>query len=273
MDTDAVISPPQPAEADASSAARVGRIGCVPYLNAKPLIYGLEGKVALDVPASLSRNLRDGRLEAALIPVAEYMENPRYQIVRGIAIGCRGPARSIYLASRKTIPQIQTLALDTASKTSNLLARVILAEFFRLTPRCQVAGSGKFCDAQLLIGDPALQARDRLVKDRYEIFDIGSLWQQKVRLPMVLAFWAVREGLDPVPYQELLTQAKQDGLQHLDEIISSQTILSKETAREYLTQNIRYQLGAEELTGLLKFQQLCVKHRLIPQTAELKFIT
>ncbi len=253
-----------------SSSIDVRRIGSVSYLNARPLICGIEDRVRLDVPTLLARDLRAGKLDAALVPVAEYLEHPRYQIVPGIAIGSRGPVLSVYLASRKPTAEAGTVALDPASKTSNLLLKVVFAEFLGLSPRYVAGADRESCDAQLLIGDPALLARERLLREGYHLLDLGEVWQNKTGLPFVYAFWAVGEGLDGLPYIEFLTRAKERGLQQLEQIVASENILPTDVARTYLTRHIRYDLGAKEMKGLLEFQRLCVRHGLIARASELK---
>ena len=166
-------------------------IGSVSYLNARPLIYGIENQVKLDIPSALARDLREGKLDVALVPVVEYLAHPRYQIVPGIAIGSRGPVLSVYLASKKPISELQTVALDPASKTSNLLLQIVLAEFFGVVPNYIFKDDPRFCDAQLFIGDRALLSRDRLFRDGYRLLDLGEVWNEKVGLPFVYAFWVL----------------------------------------------------------------------------------
>jgi len=235
------------------------RIGCVSYLNARPLIYGLDGDVQLETPSALAFLLRKGNLDAALVPVAEYFEYPHYQIVPGIAVGSRGPVKSVYLAHRKPLNHLKTIALDPASKTSNLLLQVILAEFFGLSPRYQTSGRTASCDARLLIGDPALLMHDRLLKNRYNLLDLGEVWQKKTGLPFVFAFWAIHQELAVEPYLKLFARAKKQGLQHLDAIARKQTLLPKQVALSYLVQNVCYDLGVQQKKGLLEFQRLCVQ--------------
>lgn len=249
---------------------KVGRIGCVPYLNAKPLIFGIEDQVRLEIPSILAQSLRQNQLDAALIPIVEYLENPHYQIVPGIGIGCRGPVRSVYLAYRGPISQLRSVALDTASKTSNLLLQVILGEFFGLTPKYEMSDKNGLCDGQLIIGDPALLNRNHFIQEGFHLLDLGEIWLEQTGLPFVFAFWAVRNDLAALPYIELFTQAKENGLQHLEEMVAAEKILPTKAVREYLTRCIQYGFGTEEVKGFLEFQRLCVQQGLIEKSSELK---
>jgi len=244
------------------------RIGSVPYLNAKPLIYGLETKIQLVIPSLLSAKLREGQLDAGLIPIMEYFEHPHYHIVPEIAIGCRGPVRSVYLAYKNPLAKLKKLALDPASKTSNLLLQVILAEFFELKP--EYTHSSDDCDGQLFIGDPALQHRKRLVQEGFHLLDLGETWFEQTDLPFVFAFWAMRKGIDsPEKLSRSLQDAKQSGLSHLDEIVQNQQILPPEAARDYLKKCISFEFGEKEELGIKKFQELCLEHGLISQKSDL----
>jgi chorismate dehydratase len=244
------------------------RIGCVSYLNSRPLVFGLEDQVEFAVPSVLAKQLREGKLDVALVPVAEYLENPRYQIIPGIGIGCCGSVRSVYLAHRKPISELKTVALDPASKTSNLLVQVILKEFFQVMPSFVTAGDS--IESQLAIGDDALLKLDKFIQDGWEILDLGEIWKKKTGLPFVFAFWAVRDGVNALPYIELLTRAKADGLKNFEKIITTEKIVPHNIAREYLSRNICYDLGADEVKGLREFQRLCVRHGLIQKTSELR---
>lgn len=235
-------------------------IGCVPYLNARPLICGMEDRTRLAVPSELSRQLREGQIDVALVPIVEYLEWPHYRIMPGIAIASRGPVQSVYIAHRKPLKEIRTLQLDLSSKTSNLLARVILACFLQQKVEC---GFSRDADAQLLIGDPALQQRARLLSEGWELFDLGEAWTRHTGLPFVYAFWAAREGVKAEAYLPLLHEAKETGLAQLEAISSAQQIIEPAAALNYLRNHVSYDLGEDEWKGFREFQRLGVEQKWI----------
>ncbi len=253
-----------------SSDINLSRVGCVSYLNARPLIYGLEDRVKLEVPSLLATDLHEDRLDAALIPIAEYLVHPRYQIIPGIAIGCRGPVLSVYLAHRKPLAKLKSVTLDDASKTSNLLLQVILRDIHGLTPNFVSPTENADPDGRLFIGDPALLAREDLAKNNWTLLDLGEAWCQATGLPFTFAVWAVRDGLDGLPYLELFTRAKREGLGHMDAIAMGQTLLPPKAARHYLTHHVAYDFGTAEVDGLLEFKRRCVGLGLIPCATALK---
>ena len=103
------------------------RIGCVKYLNARPLIYGWPSNVVLDHPSALCAQLARGELDVALVSSFEFLRNPIYRIVDGISISSDGPVYSVVLAHVGEINEIEQIELDPAAETSGNLLRCLLA--------------------------------------------------------------------------------------------------------------------------------------------------
>src|SRR5262249_40959224 len=117
------------------------RVGAVGYLNAKPLYYGLceiepNVRLSMDVPSRLAEQLAGGELDAALIPSVEYLRGADrgYAVIPGFAIAAHGAVRSVKLFSRVPLHQINRLALDASSRTSQVLARIWLNARFGVQP-------------------------------------------------------------------------------------------------------------------------------------------
>src|SRR5689334_23123652 len=83
--------------------AHAVRLGCVSFLNAKPLIYGLENEPALplslDVPSRLIEGLHDNRYDIALLPVIDYQRLDGLVVVPSGGIGCDGPTLTVRIFS------------------------------------------------------------------------------------------------------------------------------------------------------------------------------
>ena len=173
------------------------RIGCVRYLNSKPLIHGHGGEVSFEVPASLADGLHSGRLDVALSPTFELMAHPGYLVVDDVAIASRGAVFSVFVAYAGELRDLRTLYLDGDSRTSFNLQRVLLAEFHGLTPSLVPLPGGQPPDSlregegALVIGDPAIEFRLRH-GDAYRYFDLGEEWGKATGLPFVFAAWLVR---------------------------------------------------------------------------------
>lgn len=246
------------------------RIGAVSYLNTKPLIYSLQkqlrdDQLKLDLPSRLADQLVAGELDIALIPSVEYFRNSsELAIVSDACIACQGAVRSVQLLFQKPPTQVRTLALDEGSRTSAVLAQVLLFERFRVQPNCQflaIADDYSNCaaDAVLVIGDRAMNI-DR--QAYVECWDLGEHWNRWACLPFVFAMWVTRQSdlqrPEIVGAVQRLEECRNAGLQHLREIATlhaSRHGLTIEDCMSYFQEQLHFVLGAEEQRGLKLFQE------------------
>jgi chorismate dehydratase len=236
------------------------RVGSVKYLNTVPLTRGLEEEVIYATPAKLAEMLQRDELDAALVSVVEALFHDRYDILDGIAIASLGEVKSVLLAHRKPLEEVQEVYCDTASLTSVQLVRVLLAER-DLKPQFKALPGYDFSqlpDYALLIGDPALDFA--LSPHTHEIWDLGEAWYEMTQLPFVYAVWALRRGVKNDSLRRQLREAKDFGLDTLDTIIRSRTEYDYDFRKDYLSWHIHYHLGADEKRGLAKFIELLRKH-------------
>ncbi len=154
------------------------RLGCVKYLNARPLIRGWPGQVVFDHPAALSAQLQRGELQIALVSSFEFLRNPIYQIVDGVSISSDGPVYSVVVAHRGEISAVEQIELDPASLSSVALLRCLLAEA-ELHPKLVSTSTLPASDqrrATLLIGDQAIRFREKHANE-FEFWDLGEQWR------------------------------------------------------------------------------------------------
>ena len=238
------------------------RVGSVPYLNAVPLTRGLEDQIIFVAPSKLAEMLQRDELDAALVSVTEVLFNDRYDVLDGIAVASLGEVKSVFLAHRRPIAEVQQVFCDPASLTSVFLLRVLLAEQglhpeFKPLPRLNPTSLPDFF---LLIGDPAI---DFLRSEHgHEIWDLGAAWYEFTRLPFVYAVWALRRGLANQALRRQLREAKDLGLDTLEYIIRQRPEYDVDFRRDYLSWHIHYHLGADEKRGLARFSELLRKHHL-----------
>lgn len=238
------------------------RIGCVKYLNARPLIDGWEGEVVLDHPSALCSQLARGNLDVALVSSFEFLRNPIYRIVDGVAIASHGPVYSVVVAYRGKFANLSEIALDPAAQTSGNLLRCLLGEQ-KLGAR--VTSKPSDGSARLLIGDQAIRFRQQHARD-YEFWDLGDQWKKLVRLPFVYALWLVRpEVKNPTAIADRLRALRDKNIRSFDKIISGQREFSPEFCRRYYDEHLRFTFGSEEQRGLRTFAELCQKHELLPK--------
>lgn len=257
------------------SAAPPLRVGAVSYLNSKPLVEGLAdrlpaGELILDYPSRLADDLAAGKLDVALIPSIEAFGNPDYEIVSDACVASRGQVLSVKLYFRVEPGNVRSLALDAGSRTSAALARIMLAERFGVAPRLErlpmgatIAETG--ADAVLLIGDRAMQP---VGQEFAEFWDLGDEWLRWTGLPFVFAMWIGSHGCGRFPeLADALSASRDAGVAAARRIAEREAPhlgLSVDTAYRYLTENLHFELGSAERSGLRLFHELAAQHGLAP---------
>jgi len=243
-------------------------VSAVSYLNTWPLVWGfLHGPqkglfdFRFDLPVHCAEALRDGKADIGLLPCAE-LDRLGLEFLPELGIACDGPVRSILLISRRPFREIRTLAVDSSSRTSVALARIILAECYdcrpRLTPLAPYLDEMLVeNDAALIIGDPALHLDPALLP--YETLDLGAEWVQRTGLPMVFAVWAGRSEFLTNDVAEAFRASCNWGHEHVEEMVKqayAERGFPKDLARDYFTRHIVYRLSAKHLEGLALFRNL-----------------
>src|SRR5580700_10704378 len=77
------------------------------------------------LPSACADQMADGGADIGIVPCFE-LSRQDLDVIPGAGIACHGPVRSILLVSQRPASEIRTLAVDTSSRTSVQLARVIL---------------------------------------------------------------------------------------------------------------------------------------------------
>jgi chorismate dehydratase len=246
------------------------RIGCVKYLNARPLIRGCPGGIEFDHPSVLCERLAKGELDVALVSSFEFLRNPIYRIVDDVSISSDGPVYSVVVAHRGDISEIKEIELDPASQTAVNLLRCLHAEvgfnprLVRRNTGVSPAGAKSISarHAQLLIGDQAIRFRESHA-GQFRFWDLGEQWKKLIGLPFVYALWLIRpEVADPRPIANRLRALRNENLANLDDLIAAKTEFDHQFCVRYYREHLRFRFGEEEKKGLRTFSNLCAKHGL-----------
>ena len=289
------------------------RISIVEFLNTAPLVWGftdgpLAGKYDLSfaVPSQCAEDLRAGRADVGIIPSIEYQRMEDVVALPGMAIAAKNEVRSLLVISKTPIEMAQSVALDTNSRSTVALARILCRRHWNISPEfidmAPVAEQMlERADAAVLIGDPAL--RVRLMVDALQakvpgtagccccgdednehpvkgietlfVYDVAQQWREMTGLPSVLAIWVARRGA-VTPEMLADFQASRDyGLSHTSDIAEGAALKLNLPPRElerYLTENIDYSLDDENLAGLRLYYEECARAGLIPRVKELEFV-
>ncbi len=257
------------------------RLGAVGYLNARPLVHGLDRRADLfdlrfDLPSRCAALLHDRGIDLGMIPSIEYLRGPEpYRIVPDLGIISDGEVASVALFSRVPLAEVRRVGLDTSSRTSAGLTRVLCREAWGIDPVFEpvppgVAAAVEGVDAALLIGDPALfldYAAAGLTR-----IDLGTEWTRLTGLPFVWAFWAGRTGAVDAVGVAALQAARDSGVADSDAIADAYCGVERAAVcRAYLRDNIKYRLGDRETEGLRRYYELAARHKVVESEGLVEF--
>jgi chorismate dehydratase len=265
--------------------AKPVRVASVSYLNARPLIEGLEAdpnvELSLAVPSKLLDGLRDESSDVALLPVIDYQRLDGLTVIPAGGIGSDGPTLTVRIFSRVPIDQIRSLACDPDSHTSVALARIILSRRHNLRPEfTDLARSGDDSQgddpngdryrARLLIGDKVVC--EEPIGFEHQL-DLGGEWKALTGLPFVFAVWMARRGaLDLPGVYSILEQAKERGMAKIDLIVEQYARprgWPAELARKYLTRHLQFDIGPRQLEAIRTFHRFAAEDGIVPQARPL----
>ncbi|OFY42958.1 MAG: hypothetical protein A2X18_00495 [Bacteroidetes bacterium GWF2_40_14] len=239
------------------------RVSAISYLNTIPFVYGLENhpvrkKIDLEfcTPAESAERLKDGKTDIGIVPVAiiPYLENNL--IISDFCIGAEGKVASVLLCSGTPIEKTDHINLDTESRTSVMLTKILARDFWKISP---VYSDFNFSEGTLdksktylLIGDKAL----RHGHDFEYVYDLAEEWIKFKNLPFVFACWTANNDMDPAFIAEF-NDALRFGVENIEKAVDKYPSgFNKEFALKYLANNVSYNLNADKRAGLSEFWSL-----------------
>jgi chorismate dehydratase len=284
------------------------RLAAISFLNPAPLLYNFEHEPAASqlarhyelnytLPSACAQQLHEGTADLGLIPIASLTQE--LAIVPGCVIASLQAVRSILLlvknpgnrSTAEALKTVRTVAADTASRSSTAYAHILFEHFHHTRPAFieQTANPLRMLaanDAALLIGDPALLARE--AKSSIDAaypnllwLDLATLWRELTGLPWVAAVWAVRpaaftpETITPTQLIADLQASRDAGLAHIDQLVAEWTpriAVPPTTIRTYLTHNIHYTLDDDCLRSIQLFRELAAQIGALPPLPNLNLL-
>ncbi len=287
------------------------RISIVEYLNTAPLVWGftegpLQGKydLSFSLPSQCAEALRGGKVDVAIIPSIEYQRMENVVALPDMAVAAKREVRSILVVAKKPIDRARRIALDTSSRSSAGLVRLLARGFWEIEPEFIDAAPDPpamlaQADAALVIGDPALRVAvkmDQLAAklpgggqccqgdpkdmpvpgfDTLFVYDVAHQWREMTGKPCVLAIWVARRDIVTPEVVADFLASKQYGMARIPEIAeaaSEKLDLPPDALEKYLTENIDFSLDEENLAGLELYYQQCAAAGLIPSARPLEFV-
>ncbi len=286
------------------------RISVVEFLNTAPLVWGftdgpLAGKYdfSFAVPSVCAEALRRGHADIGIIPAIEYQRMDGVVALPGMAIASKQEVRSLLVVAKRPIELAKRIALDTSSRSTAALVRMLAADYWKISPKFVDAAPEpsemlRAADAALVIGDPALEISlkmdilsgkapsgeqccqgdpDDMPVPGFEtlfVYDVVHQWRQLTGQPSVLAIWVGRrDSITPEVIADFLA-SKEYGQQHVHEIAEAASVrldLPPGALERYLTENINYDLDAENLAGLRAYFERAAAAGIIPSARPVEF--
>jgi chorismate dehydratase len=153
------------------------------------------------------------------------------------------------------ISEIESIALDYQSHTSVELLKILLKEYWQLSPEL-IKAEVRFEDsikgkhAALVIGDRAFALN---AKHTYT-YDLSAIWKEMTGLPFVFAAWVANKKI-PHDFIMAFNIALEKGLSDIDKALDLEgaNYPNCTTPDDYLNNKISYNLDAEKQKGMELF--------------------
>jgi chorismate dehydratase len=213
-------------------------VGAVNYLNTKPLIYGFEKgmmkeqvDLIIDYPSKIAAALLDGSIDIGLVPVAILPKLKEYHFVSDYAIACDGTVASVCLFSDVPLEEIETVLLDYQSQTSVALLKILLKEYWKISPKLLQAAEGYEISIK---GNTAGLVR---LISMYS-YDLGLAWKIHTGLPFVFAAWISSRPFDKTFVSDF-NASNAFGINNIDLVIGENPFTLFDLLK-YYSQNIKF---------------------------------
>jgi chorismate dehydratase len=236
------------------------RISAVSYTNTKPFIYGIQHsgildkiELSLDMPSDCAQKLIDDVVDIGLIPVAATLSLPQWEIVSEYCIGAVGAVNSVFIFSNCDVNDIKYLQLDPQSRSSNNLARVLLKNYWLVTPELikeanDYAQSTEKNTAFVQIGDRTFGK-----KGQYKfVYDLAEEWQKFTGLPFMFAAWIANKPI-PKEFMDEFNAALKYGLDHRTELFEELPMRDDFDIKDYLMHKIDFDMTEDKKKALYMF--------------------
>lgn len=213
-------------------------------------IEGME--IVEEYPAKVASMLLNDEIDVGLVPVVIIPKLKEYYIITDYCIGAEQEVGSVCLFSEVPLEKIEKVILDYQSKTSVALARVLIANYWKLSVVFEEAKENfreeiKGTTAAVVIGDRAFEQRKM---STYK-YDLAEAWIEFTGLPFVFAAWVANKKLSE-DFIERFNQANKKGLENIDAVVL-ENVCPHYDLNKYYTKNISYNFSAEKQKGLEKF--------------------
>ncbi len=237
------------------------KLALVGYLNTKPFEYGLKTSenralysIYYDTPANCVKLYENEKVDIALVPAGALPTIGEYRLITDTCIGCDDDVRTVVLMSNDKIEDCNHVILDNHSRTSALLSRVLLKEYWKVDPEFsteKIESIDKLDTNQavLMIGDKVFENEN---KYKYS-YDLGHYWKLMTGLPFAYAVWIAKAHVPESAVSQLSIDLE-SGVNSIDKVIEEQQLReSTHDLASYYRDNIDYVLDKDKRAALELF--------------------
>ena len=238
------------------------KISVVSYLNTLPFIYGLKQSklinsfiLEMHYPSICAQKLINNEVDIALVPVVIIPKLTKHHVISDYCIGSNGLVDTVCVYSDVEINNIKSITLDYQSLTSVALLKVLLRDYWKLSPKLIESHVGfenkiEHDRAALVIGDRAFP----LNKKHKYIYDLSQIWKEMTGLPFVFAVWVSNKKISNTFISEL-NKSLEFGLENIDNAL---LLYGKQhplciNQKDYLKNKISYKFDSEKAHAMNVF--------------------
>ena len=228
------------------------RVSAVSYTNTKPFVYGLQHAgilkkidLSLDIPSDCAQKLIEDQADIGLIPVAALLDIPGHSIISNYCIGANGAVNSVFIFSEKPIKEIKTIRLDSQSRTSNALARILLKNYWKVNPDLTTDNQ---TDAFVEIGDRTFGKKNNFPF----VYDLAEEWKNFTGLEFAFAVWAANKPISQ-EFVDEFNSALSLGINNIPNVVSELPKRNDFDLDDYLTHKLDYWLTDSKRQALKLF--------------------
>jgi len=241
------------------------KLSLVSYLNTKPFLFGIQNfqkignliDISLDVPSICASKVINNEVDAGIIPTAVLKDNPQLNVFSNYCLGANSEVQTVLLLSNSELKNIDKIYLDSDSKTSVNLVKILAKHFWKINPKW--IENHKVSDVNLesnsgivAIGDKAFEVR----KNYKFSYDLAQEWFNFTKKPFVFAVWASNKKLSN-QFIDVFNEALQFGINNIDAVVEQVKAdyphLKSSEIKHYLTQNMEYNFSSEKKESLELF--------------------
>ena len=234
------------------------KISAVSYANTYPFLLGLdefmEGNdftISRDVPSVCANKLISGEVDLGLIPVAMIPQVPNANIISNYCIGSIGKVNTVLLMSKIPLEKISKVYLDTESRTSVNLVKVLAKKYWLTDWNYDILPidyhSNNNVESMVLIGDKTQESLDFPYQ-----YDLSEAWFNFTGKPFVFAVWVANKKLTD-DFINRFNASLKKGLDNIPKSIKKYNKSIKYDLEEYLNNYISYPFDNDKKEALKLF--------------------